>query len=67
MNPDRENPTWATAPAPAEDIMREPTKEEIIEDIRQGLRDVLAGEEGMPARESIAALRQRIYGDANNR
>lgn len=45
---------------------REPTKEEIMEDIRQGLRQVLAGERGRPARESIKAIRQRIYGDAKD-
>ncbi|MCY3917261.1 MAG: hypothetical protein OXG49_14735 [Chloroflexi bacterium] len=52
--------------AATDDDDREPTKEEIMDNIRQGLRDVFAGEEGMPARESIAALRQRIYGDAND-
>ncbi len=45
---------------------REPTKEEIMEDIRIGLRQVLAGERGRPARESIKAIRRRIYGDANH-
>ncbi len=50
----------------AEDEDREPTKEEIMDDIRQGLRDVLAGEEGLPAREAIEALQQRVYGDAND-
>ena len=58
-------------PAPAETVVaddddREPTKEEIMEDIRIGLRQVLAGERGMPARESIEAIRQRIYGDAKD-
>lgn len=44
----------------------EPTKKELLEDLRIALRDAIAGEEGMPARESIAALRQRIYGNAND-
>ncbi len=68
MNPDKLNPTATQAPpALAEDDDREPTKEEILEDIRIGLRQVLAGEEGMPAREAIEALRKRIYGDAKER
>lgn len=50
----------------AADDDREPTKEEELEDLRTALRDVLAGKEMMPARESIEALRQRIYGDAND-
>ncbi|MDE2775802.1 MAG: hypothetical protein OXI77_07680 [Chloroflexota bacterium] len=47
--------------AVAHDDDREPTKEEIMDDIRQGLRDVLAGEQGMPAREGLEAMRRRIY------
>ncbi len=67
MNPDKLNPTLSQAPpALAEDDDREPTKEEILEDIRMGLRQVLAGEEGMPALEAIEALEKRIYGDADN-
>ena len=50
----------------AEDDDREPTKKEIMDDIRQGLRDVLAGKQMMPARESLEAMRRRIYGDAND-
>lgn len=50
----------------AEDDDREPTKEEIMDDIRQGLRDVMAGEEGLPAREAIEALEKRVYGDADD-
>ena len=67
MNPDKLNPTLSQAPpALAEEDDREPTKEEILEDIRIGLRQVLAGEEGMPALEAIEALEKRIYGDADN-
>jgi len=44
---------------------REPTKEEIMEDIRQGLRDVLAGKQMMPALEALDALEKRIYSDAD--
>lgn len=50
--------------AVADDDDREPTKEEIMDDIRQGIRDMLAGKEMMPARETIEALEKRIYGDA---
>lgn len=52
--------------AVADDDDREPTKEEIMEDLRLALKDAIAGEKGMPARESIAALRRRIYGNAEN-
>ena len=48
----------------ADDDDREPTKEELMEDIRIGLRDAIAGKEGIPAREGIEAIRRRIYGDA---
>ncbi len=50
----------------ADDDDREPTKEEIMEDIRQGLRDVMAGVEGMPALEALDALEKRVYGDADD-
>ena len=43
---------------------REPTKEEIIEDLRIALRDVIAGKKMMPALEALDALERRIYGDA---
>ncbi|MCE2473473.1 MAG: hypothetical protein J4G18_16580 [Anaerolineae bacterium] len=49
----------------AEDDDREPTKEEIMEDLRIALRDVKAGVEGMPAREAIKALKHRVYGDGH--
>ena len=41
----------------AEDDDREPTKEEIMDDIRQGLRDMKAGYEGRDAREMLRELR----------
>ena len=50
-----------------DDDEREPTKEEIMDDIRQGLRDVLAGCEGEDAMESLEELRREIYGDTNAR
>jgi len=52
--------------AVAADDDREPTKEEIMDDIRQGLRDVLAGEQGMPALEALEALEKRVYGNADD-
>jgi len=67
MNPDKLNPTAIPAPPALEaDDDREPTKEELLEDLRVALRDVLAGYEGMPALESLEALEKRIYGDADN-
>ncbi len=67
MNPDKLNPTLSQAPPALEaDDDREPTKEEILEDIRIALRDTLSGEEGIPAREGIEAIRRRIYGDADH-
>ena len=56
-----ENPHEAAA---AEDIDREPTKEEIMDDIRQGIREAKAGH-GIPAREALEALRRRVYGDGD--
>ena len=46
----------------AADEEREPTKEELMEDIRQGLRDVRAGYEGQDAMDFLDELRQEIYG-----
>ncbi|MDE2821435.1 MAG: hypothetical protein OXN94_10345 [Chloroflexota bacterium] len=67
MNPDKLNPTAIPAPpALAEDDDREPTKEELLEDLRVALRDVLAGYEGIPARDGIEAIRRKIYGDADH-
>ena len=66
MNPDKQNSTLTPASsAPEDDIDREPTKEEITDDIRQGLRDMKAGYEGQDAREMLKELRQEIYGDAD--
>ncbi len=45
---------------------REPTKEEILEDIRIGIIQAKAGL-GRPARESLEELRREIYGDADSR
>ncbi len=50
----------------AADDDREPTKEEILEDLRIALRDTLAGKEAIPAREGLEAIRRRIYGDADH-
>ncbi len=67
MNPGKPNPTLPQAPpALAEDDDREPTKEELLEDLRVALRDTLAGVEGIPAREGLEAMRRRIYDDANH-
>ena len=50
----------------AEDDDREPTKEEIMDDIRQGLRDVMAGYEGQDAMEFLDELQHRVYGNADD-
>ena len=47
-------------------IADEPTKAEIMEDIRIGLRQAAAGE-GRPAHEAFEELRQKIAGDAHSR
>ena len=44
----------------------EPTKEEIMEDIRVGLQQAAAGE-GRPAREAFRELRRKIASDAHAR
>ena len=67
MNPDKRNPTLSQAPpALAEEDDREPTKEEILEDIRIGIIQAKAGL-GRPALESLEELRREIYGDADSR
>ncbi len=50
----------------AEVDYHEPTKEELLAELRNALRQAIAGEEGMPARESIEALRDRVYRDADH-
>ena len=59
MYPEDMTPTLTRAkPAPPEldiDDDCEPTKEEIVEDLRLALCEALAGEDGMPALECIAA------------
>ncbi len=55
-------------PAPLEDVEdddREPTKEELMEDIRQGLRDVLGGYEGQDAMEFLDELEREAMVDAD--
>ncbi|MDE2638747.1 MAG: hypothetical protein OXI30_20455 [Chloroflexota bacterium] len=48
-----------------DDDDREPTKEEIMDDIRQGLRDVLAGYEGQDAMEFLDELEAEAMVDAD--
>ena len=47
-------------------VADEPTKAEIMEDIRIGLQQAAAGE-GRPAREAFRELRQKIAGNAHSR
>lgn len=59
-------------PAPAETVVaddddREPTKEEIMEDLRIALRDAIAGKKGMPAREALDEIDRELMEDANAR
>ena len=42
----------------------EPTKAEILEELRLGLKEALAGE-GRPAREALAELRRKLAGNAD--
>ncbi|MCY4073484.1 MAG: hypothetical protein OXG60_19505 [Chloroflexi bacterium] len=66
MNPDKANPTSTqTPPALVDEDDREPTKEEILEDIRTGIIQAKAGL-GRPALESLEELRREIYGDADS-
>lgn len=66
MHLDKLNPTLAQAkPALEEDYLREPTKEEIMEDIRQGLRDMLAGYTGQDALEFLDELEREAMVDAD--
>ena len=66
MNPDKLNPTLPQAPPALEEHDdREPTKEEIMEDIRQGLRDVMAGYRGQDAMEFLDELEREAMVDAD--
>ena len=49
----------------SEDDDREPTKEEIMDDIRQGLRDLKAGYEGQDAMEFLDELESEAMVDAD--
>ena len=49
----------------ADDDDREPTKEEIMGDIRQGLRDMIAGYEGQDALEFLDELEGEAMVDAD--
>ena len=51
--------------AVADDADREPTKEEIMDDIRQGLRDMKAGYEGQDAMEFLDELEREAMVDAD--
>ncbi len=63
MDADNLNPT--APPTLAEDDDREPTKEEILEDIRIGLRQAMAGVEGRPALEVLDEIDRELKQDAN--
>ena len=61
MNPDKLNPTLPQAPpSPATADDREPTNEEIMEDILIGLREVLSGDLGRPAREVLDEIDREL-------
>ncbi|MDE2775549.1 MAG: hypothetical protein OXI77_06385 [Chloroflexota bacterium] len=47
-------------------IADEPTKAELMEDIRIGLQQAAAGE-GRPAHETFAEIRRKIAGNAHSR
>ena len=51
---------------PATALADEPTKAELMEDIRIGLRQAAAGE-GRPAHEAFEELRRKIADDAHSR
>ncbi len=70
MEPSKLKPVQTKEPVDEtalDDEYLEPTKEELLEDIRIGLRQAIAGDEGMPALESLEELRREIYGDADSR
>ena len=45
--------------------LEEPTKAELLTDVKTGLQQALAGE-GRPAREALAEIRRKIASDANH-
>ena len=66
MKPEKRIPTLVQdPPALDEDDLREPTKEEILEDLRIGLRDAIAGLEGRPATEVLDEIDRELAEDAN--
>ncbi len=66
MTPEKRHPTVVQdPPALDDDDLREPTKEEILEDIRLGIIQAKAGL-GRPVQESLEELRREIYGDADS-
>ncbi len=67
MTPEKRNPTVVQdPPAIDDDDLREPTKEEIMEDIRQGLRDMKAGFIGQDAMEFLEELEREAMADADS-
>ena len=66
MHLDNPNPNLKQAmPALEADDDHEPTKEEIMEDIRQGLRDVLVGYTGQDALEFLDELEREAMVNAD--
>jgi len=65
-----DGPNLKTAPQEtvlADDDDREPTKEEIMDDIRIGLRQAMAGVVGRPALEVLDEIDRELKQDANTR
>ena len=68
MKPEKRNPTLVQdPPALDDDDLREPTKEEILEDLRIALRDAIAGKNLRPAREVLDEIDRELADDANSR
>ncbi len=68
MRPDKIDPTVTKdQPTAAEDDYREPTKEELLEDLRIALRDAIAGVKGRPALEVLDEIERETMTDANPR
>ncbi len=58
-------PADKTIAAVPDDDEREPTKEEIMEDLRTALRDAMAGYRGQDAMEFLDELEREVMVDAD--
>lgn len=68
MKPEKNDATLTkNQPAAAKDDYREPTKEELLADLRVALREAIVGVPGRPALELLDEIERETAIDANAR